>query len=54
MVGKTLTLLEMYLLKKSQGEKIKNNKLLFQTWHIYIYIYDIYVQKYKPGLFAET
>ena len=31
MVGKTLTLLEMHLLKKSQGEKIKNNKLLFQT-----------------------
>ena len=45
MVGKTLTLLEMHLLKKSQGEKIKNNKLLFQTWHIYIYIYMTYMFK---------
>ena len=30
MVGKTLTLLELYLLKK-QRENMKNNKLLFYT-----------------------
>ena len=31
MVGKTLTLLELYLLKKPQRENMKNNKLLFYT-----------------------
>ena len=41
MAGKTLTLLEICLLRKSQGKKIKNNKLLFQTGHIYmIYIFS--------------
>ena len=31
MAGKTLTLLELYLLKKPQREKMKNNKLLFHS-----------------------
>ena len=31
MVGKTLTLLELYLLKKPQRGNMKNNKLLFYT-----------------------
>ena len=31
MAGKTLIFVELYLLKKPQREKIKDNKLLFHT-----------------------
>ena len=31
MAGNTLTLLELYLFKQPQREKVKNNKLFFHT-----------------------
>ena len=47
MAGKTLTLLELYLLKKNpQPEKIKIIS--------YYLMHDINVQKYKTGLFSKT
>ena len=46
MVGKTLTLLELYLLKKPQCENMKNNKciILYMTYMLKS-IKQVYLQK---------